>query len=213
MCKVNHSVQIGTKFNQLTLLEITGKNKYGAILAKFKCDCGNELTAIINNVRYGKTSSCGCYKKKYLQVVKPSTIHGLCINNGKVSSLYNVWRGIKKRCFNVNDTAYSKYGARGITMCDEWRNSFETFYNWCINNGWQQGLEIDRENNDGNYEPNNCRFVTRKVNSNNRRSNVFIEYNGKRQTVTQWANEYNLDPEILRGRLKRKSLAECLLIL
>lgn len=83
--------------------------------------------------------------------------------------LYSVWNGMKRRCTNNKDQAYYNYGGRGISVCDEW-HGFLPFYNWAINNGWEKGLTIDRKENDGNYEPDNCRFVTRLVQASNRRN-------------------------------------------
>jgi len=84
--------------------------------------------------------------------------------------LFIVWTNMKKRCYKPNTTGYQHYGDRGIRVCIRWKGSFKSFYNWAMANGWQEGLEIDRKDNDGNYHPDNCRFVTRAVNNNNRRN-------------------------------------------
>lgn len=110
----------------------------------------------------GLTVSCGCYNKEALSINKKT--HGL-----RKHPIYNVWTGMKQRCFNGETEAYKNYGGRGITVCDEWVNSFQTFYDWAITNGWEKGLEIDREDNDGNYEPNNCHFIMPQENVWNRR--------------------------------------------
>ena len=94
-----------------------------------------------------------------------TTTHGLTYH-----PLYGVWTDMKTRCLNSRKEEYKNYGGRGITVCDEWRNSFESFYFWAIENGWSKGLEINRVDNNGNYCPENCDFITRKNNCNNRRN-------------------------------------------
>lgn len=87
-------------------------------------------------------------------------------------SLYNRWREMRYRCYNPNNQSYKFYGKRGITVCEEWRTDFLIFYNWCMLNGYKKELQLDRKNNDGNYEPGNCRFITPIKNSKNRRKQV-----------------------------------------
>ncbi len=106
-----------------------------------------------------------------------------------------------ERCRNIKNKNYHNYGGRGISVCNEWY-VFTNFYNWAISN-YQKGLELDRENNNGNYEPENCRFVTDIVNSNNRRNNIFITYTNKTQTLSQWARELNINQKTLSYRYGR----------
>lgn len=112
---------------------------------------------------------------------------------------------------------YKHYGARGIKMCDDWKNDFMTFYNWAMSNGYKEGLTIDRIDVNGNYEPNNCRWVDIKTQSNNKRNNIYLAYGGKTQTLKEWAEELNVNyctlwrrynkqwsiDEILYGRTKK----------
>lgn len=107
-----------------------------------------------------------------------------------------------KRCHDSRDHRYSDYGGRGIQVCEEWRNDRYKFYKWCLDNGIAKELKIDRIDNDGNYEPSNCKFSTNIESANNTRKNVFFDYNGKRQTVAQWAREYNLPATVLIRRIK-----------
>lgn len=120
----------------------------------------------------------------------------------KGTRLYRVWHGMKNRCLNSNLSEHYRYGGRGIEICDSWLN-FENFMEWAHNNGYRDDLEIDRIDNDGNYEPKNCRFVTAKVNMNNRSVNRMITINNRTQTLTQWADEYNLSHETLAYRIKK----------
>lgn len=101
--------------------------------------------------------------------------------------IYKIWSGIKRRCFNENNDAYYLYGARGITMCEEWKNDFMSFYNWAMKNGYKNNLTIERDDVNGNYEPDNCLWETPKNQANNRRTNVFIEIDGVKKTIAQWS--------------------------
>ena len=144
--------------------------------AKYKCYCGNEFDAMVDNIKKGTTTSCGCHKKQII------TKHGL-VNH----RLYKIWQGILQRCLNNKSMAYKKYGFRGITICKEWRNDFMSFYNWSLENGYQNYLSIDRKDNDGNYEPSNCRWTTKDIQSQNTtkiRTNNTSGYRG-----VGWSNE------------------------
>ena len=117
--------------------------------------------------------------------------------------LYDIWVNMKQRCFNPNDQAYQNYGGRGIAVCDEWKDDFQAFYDWSVSNGYQDGLSIDRINNDGNYSPENCRWTDRNVQNRNRRNNHKITYNGVTKTVVEWAEEKNIPYELLLNRLNK----------
>jgi len=153
------------------------KNKYGklTIIGKpfrlkkqthilCKCDCGAEKTFRLDLIKSGNSRSCGCARVGKLT----TKTHGYCSRNNK-HPLYVVWAGIIGRCENRGNTNYKYYGARGITICQEWRVNFVVFMDWCIKNQWRKGLEIDRIENNGNYEPGNCRFISHKANMTNAR--------------------------------------------
>lgn len=151
----------GQRFGKLVAIEYKGlKGEKTSWLCK--CDCGNECIVITNSLKSNKTKSCGCIHKK--QLIERNKKH-----NMSNSKLYKVWRGMKTRCYNPNFIYYCNYGGRGITICDEWKNDFSKFYEWAINNGYEEGLTIDRINNDGNYEPINCRWITRAEQNKNQR--------------------------------------------
>lgn len=139
------------------------------------------------------------------------------IINGKIkygksySRLYKTWQGMKERCYNVNNSNYDNYGGRGIKVYDKWRDSFLTFEKWSLENGYTDELTLDRIDVNGNYEPCNCRWATLEVQANNRRTNIFVEYNGVTKTIAQWGKEYNILPETIRDRLKRGMSIECAL--
>jgi len=152
-------------------IDLTGK-RFGRLIAieyviggrwVCKCDCGNEITAITNNLtRGGHTTSCGCFRLE--RAIEASKTHGMSSH-----PLYLVYDGIMSRCLNKKNKRHKDYGGRGITVCDEWAEDKVKFFDWAQANGYEKGLEIDRRNNDGNYEPSNCRFVTPRENSLNRR--------------------------------------------
>lgn len=124
--------------------------------------------------------------------------HGL-----KRHLLYQVWGKIKERCFKVNSKDYSYYGGRGIDMYEHWVLDFKPFYDWCIENGWRKGLEIDRENNHLGYHPSNCRFVTRSGNMRNTRRNNMITYKGDTKCLAEWAEILGMNRYTLFNRISR----------
>lgn len=150
----------GQKFGRLTVVERHGvKDGHAAWLCK--CDCGNTTVVNGRNLRNGRTTSCGCYHKEIL--INRSKTHGM-----SKTRLYRIWHNMKNRCFYTKDKHFNDYGGRGITVCDEWKNDFESFKKWSLSNGYSDELTIDRINNDGNYEPSNCRWVTMKEQCKNR---------------------------------------------
>ena len=185
---------IGEKYGRLTVVE-RAENMGVQTAWRCVCDCGNKITVRTNSLRTGNTRSCGCLHQ---DSPDKHIIHGLCNH-----PLYSVWYGIKARCNNPSSMNYPRYGARGIKVCDAWENDFLTFYEWSIRSGWEHGLTIDRIDNDGDYCPENCRWVTHEVQNNNTRNNVNITYNGKTQTITQWANELGINESTLRKRISR----------
>lgn len=121
------------------------------------------------------------------------------------TALYDVWVTIKSRCFNQNYKGYENYGARGITMCSSWREDYVEFHDWAMANGYKRGLEIDREDNDGSYEPGNCRWVTRRTNTQNTRRNRNVEAFGETKCVSEWSRDPRCEVSLvtLNTRLRR----------
>ncbi len=150
---------VGQKFNKLTVIERDySQNKRPYWLCK--CDCGNIVSVRGDLLRSGNTKACGCLYKK----------HGQATHTNR-SRLYNIYHGMKKRCYNKKCNDYKYYGGRGIKICDEWLlpNGFIRFYNWAVNNGYSDSPTIDRVDVNGNYEPSNCRWVDMKTQLKNRR--------------------------------------------
>lgn len=119
--------------------------------------------------------------------------------------LYRIYHNMKSRCYLPTFTTYEYYGARGIKICKKWlgKNGFNNFYNWAMSNGYTDNLEIDRINRNRNYMPSNCRWTTRKIQNNNTRKNHFITYKGVTKTASQWAEQYNIQRNVLNKRLRR----------
>lgn len=188
---------IGKNFGRLTVIEeLKSRSKDGYKVYKCLCDCGAYVNVTGRCLRSGNTKSCGCLKIDKLKL--RVTTHGQ--SNSK---LYAVWCSMKGRCYNHNDEYYNSYGGRGIKVCDEWLHDFQAFYDWSMEHGYNDTLTIDRINTNGNYERNNCRWVTNKEQQNNKWNNRLLTCNGKTQTISQWADELDVKSGTIRVRHHR----------
>ena len=145
------------------------------------------------SLRCGETKSCGCLHRDMLRKDPAQK------NTG--TRLYNIWQGIKRRTMTETNPRYKDYGGRGITVCTEWRDSFESFRDWALANGYRDDLTIEREDVNGNYCPENCKWTTYLVQGNNTRRNRRIEYNGEIHTLTEWAMLKGMKVSTLSNRL------------
>ena len=180
----------GREFGRLTVVEDLGNiEEYRAY--RCTCSCGQEVVVAAYRLIHEKgPRSCGCLQRDVV------TTHGM-----EGTRVYNIWHGMKARCSLPTNISYHQYGGRGITYCERW----EIFENFIANMGEPPSEEhsLDRINNDGNYSPENCRWATIEVQSNNRSNSRFLEFQGRRQTLTQWAKELGMSPATIRGRLER----------
>ena len=180
----------------LGMMYDTEKSKQKKRFGLYKCGfCDKEFKTTINRVNTGTTKSCGCFKKERTR--KVSSTHNLT-----KTRQYNIWQGIKRRATNINDIDYLYYGGRGITICDEWKNDFMSFYDWAMSNGYSDELSIDRVDNNGNYCPENCRWSTHIMQCRNRgiTKNNTSGYKGVsyRKDIKKYQVEINVNKKRVR---------------
>lgn len=194
----------GQRFGRLIIIKRLSNNKYRSAMWECKCDCGKTIKVTTSHLKSGHTKSCGCLSKE--RISKLMYKHGLS-KNPDFFRLMNIRKGMKNRCYNSHNDRYLDYGGRGIKVCDEWmdkENGTLNFYNWAINHGYKEGLTIDRIDVNGNYEPDNCRWVSIKKQNNNKRNNHYIIYDGKRYTIKELSDILDINYNRLRTRIKRK---------
>lgn len=192
--------EIGKVYGMLTILREDSPHRYpsGFSRRRFicRCECGNEKSIVISNIRNGNTTSCGCGHAERARLMKYS--HGLSKH-----PLNGLWRNIKSRCYNVNSDFYNNYGGKGIVMCYEWSSNFKAFYDWCMSNGYAKGMSIERKDISKGYNPSNCCFIPLKDQANNRTNTQWIDICGTRKNATQWANEIGINRNTVLQRLNK----------
>ena len=181
-------VKVGDRFTRLTVIEDHLPNSKVICI----CDCGNITTVYTSNLLRGATKSCGCLRKEVRHIK-----HG-----GNGTRLYRIWGSMRNRCNRENDKSYIYYGAKGITVCDEWKD-FVNFRDWALSHGYSDDLTIDRINPKGNYEPSNCRWATEKQQQNNKTSNHFLTYKNETKTIAGWSDETGIKPITILMRIRR----------
>lgn len=202
----------GKKFGRLTVIERADDyvSPSGNHCTQWlcECECGNTAIISASSLSHGLTSSCGC---KAIEITKKlSTIHGMSRKR-----IYKLYYSMKARCYKTSSTSYKKYGANGITICDEWlgKDGFVNFYNWAITNGYRDDLTIDRIDGTKGYSPDNCRWATYKEQANNTKATVFLTYNGETKPASEWAEITGLSQSSICGRKRNGwSDEECLTI-
>lgn len=207
----------GKKFGKLTAIEPLGLDKHKEMTWKCICDCGNEYIAKSYALRNLHTTQCrecslkqiGDANRKYYLIHERPEPTNKIINSTKYPLITRRLRethiNMKTRCYNPNSLSYYRYGGRGIKICDEWKDNFLAFAIWALDNGYRDDLTIDRIDNNGDYEPNNCRFVSRTEQANNRVSSTKLEYNGEFDTMANWSRRlgmpyYYIQYRIYKGR-------------
>lgn len=186
----------GKRFGKLEVKELSSKENGSKWLCV--CDCGKELIVKQNNLLSNNTRSCGCLFIEIHKIGNPK-------HNLYHTRIYKIWSAMKNRCYLKTHVAYKRYGGRGITICDEWKNNVENFYNWSMENGYEENLTIDRIDNNKGYSPDNCRWVTPLEQQNNTRKNIYYEYNGEKFTLSQICRKYNINYSTLSHRLEKNN--------
>lgn len=186
---------IGNRYGRLTVIRDSGERRRGETLWLCHCDCGNSVVLRGSSLRGGNNRSCGCLRDESQKT--RSITHG-CTG----TRLYHIWNNMIQRCYQPHNKRWDCYGERGIRVCDEWRD-FGNFQKWALENGYSDDLTIDRIDNDGNYEPSNCRWADVGTQANNKSTNHYLEHKGKKLTLTQLARAIGMSPKTLSTRLCR----------
>ena len=160
----------GQIFGRWEVIRPGGTSKSEGRMFWCRCECGTEKLVSGHSLKLGRSKSCGCLGEE--NRIRACTHHGCArtVNGVRPNKLYTIWSGMRDRCNNSSNVGYQWYGAKGVSVCEEWNNSFETFNEWANNNGYREGLSIDRINPFGNYEPSNCRWITLSEQAYNKRN-------------------------------------------
>jgi hypothetical protein len=196
----------GERFGRLTVVKrgktAKRKNNRGTLTYWVcQCDCGSTREVLNSDLKKGSTTSCGCYQRQRSR--EANITHGL-----SDSRLYNIWTHMKERCANPNVSCFDRYGGVGISVCEEWLTSFETFRNWSLENGYRNDLTIDRIDGAKGYNPYNCRWATVEEQNNNKKNNIIVEYNGRQMTLGQLSKTSGVDYHKLWRCVKSGMAAE-----
>lgn len=183
----------GQRFGLLTVVDVAGKTKSGNYKWNCICECGNKFVAVSGKLIKGRTTNCGC-RTSYLKS-KNASKHGLL--KGKKPRIFTIWCGMKSRCTNEKANNYHRYGGRGISVCSDWM-IYENFYKWAVECGYEDSLTIDRIDNDGNYCPENCRWIPLELNKRLQSRYTLLTVNGVKLPLGTFANKIGKDRSTLR---------------
>ena len=195
----------GQRFERLRVVKYAGLNKNGCALWECICNCGKIKIILGSVLRNSMTKSCGCLRDEKVRqrAIENNFTHGM-------SNIpeFRIWVAMRKRCRNKNNADYYLYGGRGIKVCERWQD----FKNFIEDIGRRPSKKhsIDRVDNDGNYEPGNCRWVLPEIQARNTRKTVFIEFNGKKQSLSEWAREVGVSRETLKYRFKKMPIEKAM---
>lgn len=187
----------GKRFGRLTVIGRV-ENHGERAFWKCRCDCGNEKEIAGQALRYGRTKSRGCIAKEL--ITERNTKHGFAKRNHQ-ERLYKIWKSMIGRCDNPSSCGYANYGGRGISVCEDWYD-YKNFREWAYNNGYSDELSIDRIDVNGNYEPDNCRWATHYIQSNNTRRNILVTLGEVTHSLKEWCDEFNLKYGTVKNRVR-----------
>ena len=178
------------RYGNLIVLKMNDeRGPHNKVMCTCRCDCGNEIIVMSNSLQQGKVVSCGCKAKNVS-------------HNMSSTRLYRIWNSMKSRCANPNRKDYHMYGGRGVTFCDEW-NDFIPFYEWATSAGYADDLTLERIDVNGNYEPDNCKWITSTEQASNKTTTPYVLYNDNYITLKQLSEEIGINYQTLFGRYKR----------
>lgn len=197
------------RFGRLVVLKRVENTRFNKTQWLCKCDCGKEIIAIGGNLIQKKQFSCGCQRRQEASI----RAYNRRTHEMSDTRLYRIWHGIKTRCYKKNDPNYKHYGSRGIEMCDEWKNDFMPFYNWAMKNGYEPNAKrgittIDRIDVNGNYCPENCRWITLSEQGNNKTTSRYMVVNGVKHTISEWSKITGIEKSTLKDRANRGDTGE-----
>ena len=199
---------VGEKYGMFLILKYITQERVArnGAMVLCKCDCGNTIERkSIYILKPKHPQNCGCVKKQWRRDIW--TTHG-----GAYTRLYTIWQCMKNRCYLKTHKRYKNYGGRGIMVCKEWLNDFVAFRDWALSHGYSDKLTIERAKVNEDYKPSNCKWVTNKEQQKNKTDNVFIEYNGRRMIISDWAKELKMSPATLGYRLRKGMPIEMVLM-
>lgn len=209
----NFKILVGKKIGRLEILrEESYTSKAGKVLRGYlcHCECGNEKVISHSSLISGRTNSCGCLMTEFNKGKKGNDYwkYRKPVDEKHIKDrkrLYNIWKTMGYRCNNQNFPSYSNYGARGIKVCQEWQglSGFHNFRDWSLDNGYAENLTLDRIDNSEGYSPDNCRWATNEAQNSNKRTNVYLEYKGRKNTITQWTRILGVSKNALRYRINK----------
>jgi hypothetical protein len=190
----------GKQFGRLTVLEYSHTNKHGQSMWKCRCACGSERIVTGSHLKSGHSISCGCYNAEAAKDRRKT--HGK-----RKTRLYRIWLNMKARCTIESVSQFKNYGGRGITVCEEWANSFQAFYDWAMSNGYDENAPrgkctIDRIDVNGNYEPSNCRWVSIQAQQFNKSTSKTVTLNGETHTLKEWSDKVGVNYSTMHSRYR-----------
>lgn len=197
----------GKVYGRLAVVSFAGIVSGGMSSWLCRCECGTEKTVRISLLQSGRTKSCGCLQKQ--SRFTHTCTHGATAVHSEVRMEYGNWSTMKSRCYNPNSDRFHTHGARGIIVCERWKNSFQYFLDDMGKK--PPHMTLERVNNDGNYEPSNCVWATSKQQANNKRTNHKLELNGAVMNVCQWAEKLGIKARTIHSRIMRKWTTERIL--